>query len=123
MEPIFDRNGKTVGWLQEDVVYDLNGVHLAFIFRGAVFDYGGHHLGSFSHKFFRDEKGRAVAFVKGASGVTVPHTASSPPTPSVSASLPQPPQMSSRKIPEIPPVQTLSWSGTAWERFVKPPRP
>lgn len=122
MEPIFDRNGKTVGWLREDVVYSLSGVNLAFLFRGAVFDFQGHHLGSFSHKFFRDEQGKAVAFVRGAIGVQVPQTASSPPVPAVPSTLPSPPRMGAVKIPDIPPVQSLSWSNRVWEQFVSPGR-
>jgi len=65
MEPIFDRNDRTVGWIQEDVVYDLDSANLAFVFRGALFGFDGHHLGSFHHKFFLDEDGKAAHSFEG----------------------------------------------------------
>jgi len=38
MEPIYDQNGRTVGWLKEDVIYDIDGTSRAFIREGAVFN-------------------------------------------------------------------------------------
>jgi len=45
MEPIFDRKGKTVGWLKDEVIYDRANRWRAFIHDGNVFTYQGHHLG------------------------------------------------------------------------------
>jgi len=37
MKPIYDKHGRTVGWLKEDTIYDLNGTPRAYIREGAIF--------------------------------------------------------------------------------------
>ena len=81
MEPIYDQNGRTVGWLKEDVIYDIDGTPRAFIREGAVFNYEGDYLGRLDRGFFRDRNGDAVAFMRGASGGPVPEVAPVPPAP------------------------------------------
>ncbi len=122
MEPIFDRNGKTVGWLQEDVVYDLDGANLAFIFREALFSFDGRHLGSFSHKFFLDEEGKAVAFVRGASGPMVPPLPSAIPVPPKTAAPPPLPSRTTSSVPPMPPVHSLTWSNKPWIVLFRHPK-
>lgn len=119
MEPIFDRNGKTVGWLHEDVVYDLEGANLAFVFRGALFGFDGRHVGSFSNKFFLDEEGKAVAFVRGASGPNVPPMPSAIPVPPRPMTTPTPKKTMTSSVPSMPPVHSLTWSNTPWVVLLK----
>jgi hypothetical protein len=122
MEPIFDRNGKTVGWLQDDVVYDLNGANLAFVFRGALFSYDGRHLGSFSNKFFLDREGKAVAFIRGASGPAIPPLPSALPVPPKTDPKPMPSNTATSKVPTMPPVHSLTWSNKPWIALFAPSR-
>jgi hypothetical protein len=122
MEPIFDRNGKTVGWLHEDVVYDPDGANLAFVFRGALFSFDGRHLGGFSHKFFLDEEGKAVAFIRGASGPIVPPLPSAIPVPPKTMTTPPPSKTMTSSVPTMPPVHSLTWSNKPWVIFLKHPR-
>jgi hypothetical protein len=122
MEPIFDRNGKTVGWLREDVVYDLDGANLAFVFRGALFEYNGKHVGSFSNKFFLDEEGKAVAFVRGARGAIVPPLPSAIPIPPKPMTTPSPARTTTISVPSMPPVHSLTWSDKPWAVLVKHPK-
>jgi hypothetical protein len=36
MDPIFDRNGRTLGWLNGEVIYDLRGRARAFVRSGSA---------------------------------------------------------------------------------------
>jgi len=121
MEPIFDRNGRTVGWIHEDVVYSLDGANLAFVFRGALFGFDGRHLGSFHHKFFLDEDGKAVAFVRGATSPIVPPLPSAIPVPPKAVTAPTPAKMTTGPVPSMPPVHSLTWSNKPWTVFLKHP--
>ena len=116
MEPIFNRGGKTVGWLYCDVIYDREGVNRAFINNNAVYTYQCRYLGRFENGFLRDRDGRAVSFVRGASGgPATPSTEDPPvpPSPSIPPVAPVPP------APPAPAVSYLGWSVLDLEGFLQ----
>ena len=52
MQPIYGRNGRTVGWLNNDgVIYDRNNRYRAFVQNGVVYTYQGRHLGVLDRGF------------------------------------------------------------------------
>lgn len=72
-EPVCDRQGRVVGWLDGDNIRDLHRDAQAFVYGENVISYrGGGHRGWFVAGVFRDRGGRAVAFVREASGITIP---------------------------------------------------
>jgi len=116
MNPIYDKNERTVGWLAENVIYDIDDTPRAFIGNGAVFNYEGDYIGMPNSGFFRDKTGDAVAFMEGASGgplLPVLEVAPVPPVPAIPPVPPIPP------TPPVPPVPSLSWSNLGWEEFLK----
>jgi len=44
MEPIFDRSGRTVGWIKDGIIYDRSSKYRAFIHNGAIFSYDRGHI-------------------------------------------------------------------------------
>ena len=54
MEPIFDRFGRTVAWLDGVTVRDLQGRPGAFLRGDAVFSYGAQYLGRLQTGYFRE---------------------------------------------------------------------
>ncbi len=116
MDPIFNREGKTVGWLHRDAILDRDGVHRAFINSSAVYTYQGRYLGRFEDGFLRDRDGHAVSFVRGASGGPTTPTAEVPPTPPRPSI---PPLAFVPPAPPVPPVTYLGWSVLDFESFLK----
>jgi hypothetical protein len=113
--PIFDRIGRTVGWLDGEVVRLPNGQHIAFVSNNGVHDYGGRCIGYFEDGYFRDSSGNAVAFVQGATGGPLPPLPQLPPLPPLFPLAPIAPIPS---IPPIPPIFTLHWSALSWDQFL-----
>ena len=105
MEPIFNREGKTVGWLDGNAIIDRNGLHRAFIDNGAVYTYRSRYLGRFEKGFLRDRNGRVVSFVRGASGGPTTPTTEVPPIP------PSPSIPPVAAIPPAPPTTSVWWLG------------
>lgn len=116
MEPIFDRTGRTVGWLEDSVVFDMRPRHRAFIDAGAVFAYNRRYVGTLDNGFFRDRSGHAVAFMEGATRGPIPPVAAVPPVTPVP---PVPPVAPVPPVPPVPPVGQLSWSAMSWEDFLR----
>lgn len=116
MQPIYGRNGQTVGWLNDGgVIYDRNNRYRAFVQNGAVYTYNGRHLGILDRGFFRDRQGHAVTFMDGADGgplPPIPAIAPIPPIPPIPPISPIPP------IAPITPVGSLGWSKLDWEGFL-----
>lgn len=83
MEAIFDRKAILVAGLSDDaeVVYSLQMRPVAYVSSGALYTYGSHHLGYFDKGFFRDRRGRAVAFVRKHSGGPITAIPPIPPVP------------------------------------------
>ena len=115
-EPIFDRRAKLVAWLSDDcVVYSLKNQPIAHVANFAVFSYDAQHLGYFDKGFFRDKKGRAVAFLRQHSGgplsAIAPSSVGAPP---ILGRAPMP------KRPPFPPSMPMAgfvWSNLSWETF------
>lgn len=116
MEPIYDRNGQTVGWLKDGVIYDRTPKPRAFIHNGAIFTYDRRYIGRFDNGYFRDRSGRSVAFIKSASGGPILPIPEIPPTPPI---LPIPPIAPIPPISPIPAMPSLSWSNLDWETFLR----
>ncbi|MDA9555318.1 hypothetical protein N9R54_03700 [Pelobium sp.] len=113
MTPIYNRQGRTIAWINNNFIYDFFGRQvLGFINNNSVFTYGSRHLGRFINGFFRDKSGHAVAFVQGAKSGPLPPIAQIPPIPPIPVIPPTPP------IPPIPPIDSLSWSNLTWENFI-----
>lgn len=115
MEPIYDRQGIVVAWKNGNVIHDISGNAIAFINDTNVISYTGKHLGVLNNGFFRDHRGDAVAFMKGATGGPILPVLSVPPVPPVPAIAPVPPIP---PIPPVPAVPSLSWSDLSWDKFI-----
>ncbi len=87
MEPIFNRNGRVVAWINENNICHLNGRHAAVLNGTNVYGQRGQHLGVFENGLFRDHRGGVVAFIRGGAGgrpvLPVPNVPPVPPVPSV----------------------------------------
>lgn len=68
MNPIYDRRGQVVAWLDDENIYHLNGRHAGVVDGNNVYGHRGQHLGVLDHGLFRDHRGGAVAFLEGATG-------------------------------------------------------
>ncbi|MGH8742732.1 MAG: 4-fold beta flower protein [Burkholderiales bacterium] len=115
MEPIFNREGKTVGWLYRDVIFNHRGFHRAFINNSAVYNYQCRYLGRFDNGFLRDCNGRAVSFVHGASGGPATPSVEDPP---ISPGTSIPPLAPVPPAPPVPPVSYPGWSVLDFENFI-----
>ncbi|MFL5489320.1 MAG: 4-fold beta flower protein [Gemmatimonadaceae bacterium] len=115
MEPIFDRNGRAVGWLNDGIVHEPSGRARAFVDNGAVISYRAQHLGWLDRGYFRDRSGDAVAFVPGASAGPLPPVTAVPPVPPV---LSPPPVSPAPSVGAAPPVPSLRWSSRDWEHYL-----
>src|SRR4051794_11326945 len=111
MEPIFDKDGKTVAWLLEDTVRDLAGHPAAFIRGEDIFDYYGRHLGRLHDGYFWARGGAAVAFFDHHRRAPLTPPPELPPPPPWRAIPPAPPLAHS---PPLAPLPTLSWSPRSW---------
>ncbi len=115
MEAIYDRNGKLVGWLEQDIVYSVDGCPRAFMRGGAVYSFGSAYLGWFDRGYFRDGTGAAVAWVRGAHG--------GPAAPAPTAPTDRP-FLQFALLPSLPPLPPLRpvpsrvWSAVAWADYL-----
>jgi len=114
MEPIFDRTGTVIGWLHEGRFLDRSNLYRGFLSGEAIHSMSGNYLGKFQNGFIRDKNGKAVAFIKGASGGPILPLAKVPQIPPIP---PIPPLKSIPSIPPIPQIPSLAW-GTDWESFL-----
>lgn len=113
MEPIFDRDGECVGWLDGDRVVDRGSRRVAWVDDDAVFDASGRQLGWLDEGFFRDRRGHAVAFVRGATGGPITPITGFAPSPPMGLSVGKPLAV---RIAAMKPIGSLSW-GRSWEEF------
>jgi hypothetical protein len=114
MEGIFDIDGLTVAWLDDDLVRDLDGYAVAFIRSSAVYDYNGVQFGFFDNGFFRDDDGNAVAFIRAAHGKPLlPEIKLLPIQPDPH----EPPLHPVPDAPAILPESTPFWSDLDWDLF------
>ncbi|MFL5574014.1 MAG: 4-fold beta flower protein [Gemmatimonadaceae bacterium] len=115
MEPIFDRNGRAVAWLNENIVHDHSGRARAFVDNAAVISYRAQHIGWLDQGYFRDRTGDAVGFVREASGGPLTPVPAMPPAPPALSIPPPPPVELAAPLPAAP---TLSWSNRDWEHYL-----
>ena len=116
-EPIFDRRAKLVAWLSDDcVVYSLKNQPIAHVANFAVFTFESQHLGYFDKGFFRDRKGRAVAFLREHSGG--PLSAIAPSSVNAAPILGRAPMAKRPPFPPTMPMAGFVWSNLSWETFV-----
>ena len=116
MKPLFDRQGRTVAWLDGEDIYNLNGSHAGHVDEDGIYLRTGARRGSFSDGFFRDARGHAVAFVEGASNGPLTPITQIPPIAPIPAMPPIPPIP---PISPIPPIPSLSWSSLDWPAFLR----
>jgi hypothetical protein len=68
VDPVFDRDGRAVGWRRKDVVFSLDGAAIGFVFNRCLYSLQGAFAGRFEDGIYRDPAGRIVAFERGATG-------------------------------------------------------
>jgi hypothetical protein len=116
VEPIFNREGRTVGWRKRDVVYRMDGTALGFVFNRVLFGRDGAFLGRFEDDIYRDARGRIVAFEREATGGPLLPVPEPPPV----APLPElrPPVPAWGQVPPPPAMRSMRWSDLAWDDLV-----
>lgn len=108
MEPIYDRQGRVVGWLDDEKrVRDLRGKVIGVTRDDAVHGRRGQHVGYFNDGHFRDHRGKVVAWMRGATGGPTKPTPMTPPIRPIPQIPPIPAIPAIRRIRAVP---TLSWS-------------
>ncbi len=115
MDPIYDRRGQVVAWLDGEDIYHLDGSHAAVVEGENVYAHDGQHLGVFTQGLFRDHAGGAVAFLNGAVGGPILPIPAIPPIPPIRAI---PPIPAIPVIPPIPAIPSLGWARTSWGEFI-----
>jgi len=115
MEPIFNRHGRTIGWLKNGVIYDRKNCYRAFIRDRYIFTYDAHCLGIIHKGIIFDQRGQRIAYTDSAShDPMLPIPQITPPPPILS------------DAPNTPlyavPAKTLnissSWSTLHWDIFL-----
>lgn len=115
MKPIFNRHGRTIGWLDNGIIYDRKNCYRAFIRNGNIFTYEALHLGIVDEGIFRDKKGFCIAFMDDAFAdpmLPIPEITPNPPvltTPPATPIPPTPPKVSS---------VSYYWNPLKWEVFL-----
>jgi hypothetical protein len=109
-EPIWNRQGRVVGWLDGDNIRDREGGAKAFIYGENVIAYrNGGHRGWFVSGVFRDRRGRVVAFISSATRIMIPARSGIPGVPSFGG-------LPGRSIPSIPGRPGIGgWGDTTFE--------
>lgn len=116
MEPIYNRQGQVIAWLNDSNICHLNGAHAAVINGENVYGQRGQHLGIFKGCLFRDHQGGVVGFESGATGgpiLPIPLIPPIPPIPSI------PPIPAIPSIPPITAIPSLGWSAIDWQQFIR----
>jgi len=116
LNPLFGRDGRVVGWLHsQGVIIDGNRRCRAYVQYCWVYDLEGRDLGQFQNGFLLDGAGRAVAFVRGASGGPPRPLTKLPPLPPV-VQVPRvkPPL----RAVEFKPTMCREWSPNSLEGFL-----
>jgi hypothetical protein len=116
MQPIFNRHGRTIGWLYNGIIYDRNNCSRAFIRDGNVFTYDAQYLGIIYQGIFRDKRGLRIAFMDEACGdpmLPIPEITPAPPILIIPPATPIPPIP-----PEVSPA-SYYWNPLKWEAFLE----
>lgn len=115
MEPIFNRHGRTIGWLYNGAIYDRNNCCRAFVRDGNVFTYNAQHLGIIYKGILRDKRGQCIAYMD---------AASADPMLPIPGMTPLPPKLLDPPATPIPPAPpevlhiSYHWNPVKWEAFL-----
>ena len=116
MQVIYNKQGRTVGWLSGKDLYSTNGYFIGYLIDNAMYNHKSQYCGTLKQSFFRDMGGYVVAFLSGAkNGPALPSLKSLPskPTkrvrPSTKVGPPAP----------APKPRKYVWSKLEWEAFIK----
>jgi hypothetical protein len=115
MQPIFNRHGRTIGWLYNGIIYDRRNCYRAFIRDNHIFTYDAKHLGIMHNGIFRDKRGQYIAFMDEASSdprLPIPEITPIPPIPSIPSVMPIPPR------PSTVSLASSHWNPLKWEVFL-----
>ncbi|WP_372490581.1 4-fold beta flower protein [Microbacterium sufflavum] len=87
METLWDRNGRVVGWIDDDRLRSLDGRVIGWLVSDElVYSLRGQHVGWFEEGQFWDLKGHVVTFAQNAtSGPSKPELSDVPAVPALSA--------------------------------------
>jgi|GEM_PF-4403022 len=109
LTPIFDPQGKTIGWVSKSHILDKDNQYRAFIQGVRVYSLGEpcRFLGEFEDGMLWDKQGNAVAFIEGAEDGPVTPVTENPPDP--------PPALPALPEPEGSYVHQLDWSKLSFE--------
>ncbi len=111
MEPIYDRQGRVIGWIHDGRILDGQNRYRGFLSGDSLHAMNGRYLGRYRRGFFRDRSGAAVAFTAGSTGGPLTPITQIPPIPPIGPINPIPP------ISPIAPIESLNW-GDDWEVFL-----
>lgn len=115
MEPIFNRHGRTIGWLYNGVIYDRKNCYRAFIRDNNIFTFDAQHLGIIYKGIVRDKRGLCIAFMDSASSdpmLPIPGITPAPPILAIPPTIPIP-NMPSQVSPA-----SSHWNPLKWEAFL-----
>ena len=115
MQTIFNKRGRTVGWLSGNDIYDTKGNFIGFFIVHAVYNSSSEYCGRLKQSFFRDTEGRVVAFLQGAKGGPALPALKSIPTKPIKK--PRPSTKVAHTVPSVKPLKP-SWSKQDWEGFI-----
>ena len=104
-----------VGWYTSQAIYDTAGQPRARVRDQDIFAFNGQYLGRIENNYIRDQRGDAVAFMKGASGTPIT------PTVRVLPAAPMPRPLSAVANPRVKPYRASAstrWSEQDWEAFL-----
>lgn len=117
MNPIFNRHGRTIGWLYNGVIYDRKKCCRAFIRDSHVFTYhDAQHLGVIQNGIIRDKRGLCIAYLDDASNdprLPIPELTPAPPILSIPPSTPIP------AVPHEVSPASYYWNPLKWEAFLE----
>lgn len=115
MQPIFNRHGRTIGWLDNGVIYDRQNFCRAFIRGCNLFTFNALHLGIFYKGLFLDRRGQRIAYMDDASYdpmLPIPEITPPPPIPSSA------PKAPIHAVPSKTLRDSHHWSPLHWETFL-----
>ena len=115
MQAIYNKQGKTVGWLSYRDLYNLSGTYIGFIKNHGVYNLKSKYCGSLKQSVFRDENGFVVAFMEGAKNVPTLSTLKTSPTEPMKKSKPSIKPIGTIPAPKL---NRLQWSKINWNSFI-----
>src|SRR5688572_28920063 len=112
MKPIFSPQAQVEAWYKADAIYDENGHPRAIVRNDSLYTLNGNYLGRIEQGYIRDQRGDAVAFMRGATGAPIV------PTPRVIPTAPMTWPIRAAVTPRVTPyaaAPSVRWSLKDWE--------